>query len=52
MVGVASANIFNTKVIDYDSEDNWAPFVAPESWSCGLLILFIFVKADEEKIIC
>ena len=52
LLGVALANVFNTKVFNYKSKKNWAPFVAPESWSCGGFIITGFVKTDMEKIIC
>ena len=52
MVVVVFANVFNTKAVDYESKKNWAPFVAPESWSCGGFIVTDFVKMDVENIIC
>ena len=29
VVGVAFSNVFNPKVVDYESKNNWAPFGAP-----------------------
>ena len=32
-------------------KNNWEPFVAPESWSCGGFVLNGFVKTDAENIV-
>ena len=48
VLGVAFTNIFYPKVIHDKSKNNWAPFVAPESWICGSLIINRFVQTDAE----
>ena len=45
-------DVFNPEVINYEFENNWAPFEAPESWICGRFIVAVFVKAGTEKIVC
>ena len=52
VLGVAFTNILNPKVVNYDPEQDWEPFMAPESWSCGGFIITGFVKTDAEKILC
>ena len=36
---MAVANIFNTKVVDDEAEEDRAPFVAPKSGSGGTLVV-------------
>ena len=52
MVGMAFTKVHNTKVIDDELEENWAPFLAPESIRCGGFIVTRFVEAYEDKILC
>ena len=52
VLGVAFTNILNPKVVNYDPEQDWEPFMAPESWSCGGFIITGFVKTEAEKTIC
>ena len=40
---MAVANIFNTKVVDYESEEDRALFVAPNTGSGGALVLSVLV---------
>ena len=51
VLGVAFANVFNPEVVNYKSENNWAPFVELESWSCEFFVVTGFVKTDVETII-
>ena len=51
MVGGAFTNILNNEVIDDENKKNWAPFVAPDSGSCGRFIVTGFVEDFSEKII-
>ena len=51
-MGVAFTYIFNTEIVNNETKNNWAPFVAPEYGSCGRFIVTIFVEAYTEKIIC
>ena len=51
VLGVAFANVFNPKGVNYKSKDKWAPFVSPEYWSCGGFIVTCFFMIDAEKII-
>ena len=51
MVGVAFTDVFNPEVVDDEPKNNSAPFVAPESGSCGGFILTRFVEADAQNII-
>ena len=39
VVDMAVANIFNTKVVDYESEEDRALFVAPNTRSGGALVV-------------
>ena len=39
MTGRAVADIFNTKVVDNESEEDRAPFLAPKSRSGGALVV-------------
>ena len=50
-MGVEFAGVLNPKFVNYESEKNWAPFVEPESWSCGFFEVYRFIKEDEENII-
>ena len=38
---MAVANIFNTKVVDYESEEDRALFVAPNTRSGGALVVYV-----------
>ena len=52
MVGVLFVDVLNSEVVDDKPENIWAPFVAPESGSCGCFISTGFVEVDAEKKIC
>ena len=41
VTGMAVANIFNTKVVNDESEEDRAPFVAPNTGSGGALVVFV-----------
>ena len=41
MVGMAVADIFNTKVVDNEAEEDKAPFVAPNTGSGGALVVSV-----------
>ena len=49
---MANANVFNPEVINYKSKNNWAPFLVPESRSCGGFIITSFANMGAEKINC
>ena len=51
MLGMEFTNIFYPKVVNDKSENDWEPFVAPESWSCGSFVITVFVQKGTEKII-
>ena len=51
MVGMDSPNVFNTKVINDESENNWAPFVVTDPGGFGIFIVTGFVKVFEENTI-
>ena len=41
LMGMAVADIFNTKVVDYESEEDRAPFVAPNTESGRALVVSV-----------
>ena len=51
MVGVEFTHVFNTEVVVNETKNNWAPFVATETGSCGRFIVTGFFDAFEENII-
>ena len=51
MLGVEYTNIFYPELIHDNSKNNWAPFVAPESWSRGNFIIPGFFQTDADNII-
>ena len=42
VVGMAVADIFNTKVVNDEAEEDRAPFVAPKGGSSGALVVSMF----------
>ena len=51
VVGMAFANIFDAKVIDNESEEDWAPLVAPYARAGGELIVTCLVEAWPEELV-
>ena len=42
-MGMAVADIFNTKVVDDEAEEDREPFVGPKTWSIGSIRDWIFI---------
>ena len=51
MLDRAFKPLLNTKVVNDENENNWAPSMVPKTRSCGLFVLSGFVAAFAEKII-
>ena len=51
VVGVALAYVFNSKIINYQGEEDRAPFVEPEAGSSDCFILASFVETFLEEFI-
>ena len=51
MKGVASANIFDAKIINNQEKQKKTPLVVPEARSEGALVVFMGVEAFIEKIV-
>ena len=45
VIGVAFVNVLYAKVVDYEAEEDWAPFVAPEAWGGRTLVVTRLVEA-------
>ena len=48
---MALPNVLYPEVVKNKAKNNWAAFVAPESWSFGGSIITVFVQTDAENII-
>ena len=48
---MTSANIFNSKVINNEGEQNRLPLLNPESMCCGILIVAGFVEACGKEVV-
>ena len=51
MMGMLFVNIFDSKVVHYETESDWSPFMAPEARGGELVILSCSVDAFCEYII-
>ena len=45
VVGMAFVDVFYAKVVNNETEEDYAPLVAPEAWGCGTLVLACLVEA-------
>ena len=51
MNGVAFANVFNTKIVKYETKNNGTPFMAPEACGGATLVVAVLLEALFEEYI-
>ena len=49
---MAFAYVFNSKIMNYETETNRTPFMAPETRGGGTLILVVLFEAFFEEDVC
>ena len=51
VISVLLYHIFNSKIINYEHNLYGAPFVTPQSWSCGYFIVVCILQSFSEKVL-